>query len=58
MIRCNFCMARFADVSELQLFRDGDEWFKGCPNCCTDEYLMDLPEVEDDRDQTLPKMRR
>ena len=44
MIRCNFCLARFRDESELELFRDGDEWFKGCPDCRTDEYRMDLSE--------------
>ena len=47
MIRCNFCMTLFDDESELQLIRDGDEWFKACPNCHTDEYLMDLQENKD-----------
>lgn len=45
MCRCNNCMRVFRD-DELELFRDGDEWFKGCPNCKTDEYLMDIEEVE------------
>lgn len=47
MIRCNFCLSVFRDESELQLLRDGDEWYRGCPDCRTDEYLTDLPEEED-----------
>lgn len=48
MIRCNFCLSRFRDDTELMLLRDGDEWFWGCPDCRTDEYLMDLPDEEDE----------
>ena len=42
--RCNNCMRVFRDDSELELFKDGDEWFKGCPDCKTDGYLMDIEE--------------
>lgn len=45
-IRCNSCMRMFKDESELELFRDGDEWFKGCPDCKTDGHLMDIEEEE------------
>lgn len=43
--RCNNCMRVFGDDSELELFRDEDEWFKGCPDCKTDGYLMDVGEA-------------
>jgi len=46
MIRCNNCMRLFEDDSELEWFDDYfydiDETFQGCPDCETDEYLMDL----------------
>ena len=46
MIRCNWCMRVFASDDDLELFKDGDEWFKGCPYCHTDGSLMDIEEVE------------
>lgn len=44
--RCNNCMRMFRDDSELELSKDGDEWFKGCPDCKTDGYLMDVEEAK------------
>lgn len=45
--RCNNCMRLFKSDDGLELFKDGDEWFKGCPDCRTDAYLMDLEEVSE-----------
>jgi hypothetical protein len=47
-VRCNNCYEEFFE-EDLELFFDEPEgnqkfgeWFKGCPNCKTDEYLTDL----------------
>ena len=29
-------------INHMIQFRDGDEFYLGCPNCSTDSYLMDL----------------
>jgi hypothetical protein len=42
IIRCNMCMRLFNDESELQEFTDVDGPLLGCPDCETDEYLMDI----------------
>ena len=39
---CNMCMKTFKDDDELKLMEDQDGYFKGCPTCKTDGYLMDL----------------
>ena len=39
---CNMCMKTFKDDDELKLMEDQDGYFKGCPTCKTDSYLMDL----------------
>lgn len=44
--RCNNCMRMFEDDDDLKLFCDNGEYYKGCPDCGTDEYLMDM-EVEE-----------
>ncbi len=41
-IRCNNCYRLFTNDDELEIIPDGKEFFKGCPVCKTDEYLMDL----------------
>lgn len=41
-VRCNNCMSVFDSDDDLELLPDGKEWFKGCPKCKTDGYLMDL----------------
>ena len=41
-------MRLFEDDDELEFFESMlsyDDGFLGCPNCETDEYLMDLEEV-------------
>ncbi|MCM1324093.1 MAG: hypothetical protein NC218_08020 [Acetobacter sp.] len=43
MIRCNNCYKTFKDDDELLLLWDvRNGYFKGCPNCKTDSYLMDI----------------
>ena len=44
---CGNCENIF-DEEELELFRDGNGWFKGCPHCKTDGYLKDLEEPMED----------
>ena len=44
---CGNCENIF-DEEELELFRDGSGWFKGCPYCETDGYLKDLEEPMED----------
>lgn len=49
-IRCNNCWSHFVDDENLKILSekldsscvDDFEFFKGCPLCETDEYLMDL----------------
>lgn len=43
-IRCNNCMRIFNSEEELELLKDNEanEFYKGCPTCKTDSYLMDL----------------
>tara|TARA_R100000482_G_C5025707_1_gene101792 strand:+ start:385 stop:567 length:183 start_codon:yes stop_codon:yes gene_type:complete len=51
---CNMCMKTFKDDfesadglydDELKLMEDQDGYFKGCPTCKTDGYLMDIEET-------------
>jgi hypothetical protein len=46
-VRCNNCMEVFEDDDYLKILEDDGEFFKGCPVCLTDEYLMDLEEDKD-----------
>jgi hypothetical protein len=39
-------MNEFKDEEELKLLKDGEEVYKGCPKCETDEYLMDIEKNE------------
>jgi len=42
-VRCNMCWTHFVDeYDELELMEDNNGYFKGCPTCKTDNYLMDL----------------
>lgn len=48
-IRCNNCMEIFdeeGDLATLVEHHEGqdDEFFRGCADCNTDEYLMEIPE--------------
>jgi len=45
-VRCNMCSTHFADDDELELMEDKDGYFKGCPTCKTDGYLMDIEEQD------------
>jgi Zn finger protein HypA/HybF involved in hydrogenase expression len=40
--RCNNCMKYFESDEELQIIYKEGEYVSCCPNCKTDEYLMDL----------------
>lgn len=40
--RCNNCYTYFVNDNGLELFKDNEGYFKGCPKCETDAYLMDL----------------
>ena len=46
MIRCNNCMREFENEEDLKTLTDLSkreiEYYKGCPECLTDEYLMDI----------------
>jgi hypothetical protein len=45
-IRCTNCGREFVDDEDLILMQDTDgDWMHACPDCETDEHLMDL---EDD----------
>lgn len=49
MIRCNNCMRTFADDSELKLMPDDGDFMRACPECGTDEWLMDIDDEEQAR---------
>lgn len=38
-VRCNMCYVVFEE-DELVLLHEDGEYFKACPTCHTDEYLM------------------
>ena len=52
-IRCNMCywegseeeLKTFVDLSDNDISHDVG-YFSGCPNCETDDYLMDISEEE------------
>lgn len=39
-IRCNNCETIFESEDDLQTLQEDNEFFKGCPKCKTDKYLM------------------
>ena len=41
-VRCNQCMEEFPDDDYLKILEEDGEFFKGCPICLTDAYLIDL----------------
>lgn len=43
-VKCSNCTFVGTD-DELVLLPDGQEFYKACPNCKTDEYLMDIDEL-------------
>ena len=45
-VKCNSCQfIGFED--NLEILKDNTEYFKGCPNCKTDEYLMDIETIKE-----------
>jgi hypothetical protein len=42
MTRCNNCMKVFKNDEELEMLQDDNGFFKGCPTCKTDSFLMDV----------------
>ena len=44
-IRCNNCMKLFIDDEQLEQLKDNEGFFKGCPVCKTDSYLMDIDPI-------------
>lgn len=40
-VRCNNTMKEY-DEDDLIMLEDDGEYYKGCPCCQTDAYLMDL----------------
>lgn len=44
MIRCNWCMRVFEDEDDLAIIEADGEHFHGCPDCNTDEYLIEVDE--------------
>lgn len=53
IVRINWCYNYFYDEitderndNSLKLFFDKDNFFKGCPECETDDYLLDVVLLE------------
>lgn len=49
IVRCNWCLNYFYEEitderndNSLKLFLDKDHFFKGCPECKTDYYLISV----------------
>jgi hypothetical protein len=66
IIRCNNCFHYYYDEitdernnNSLKIFFDSDnkEFFKGCPDCETDEYLMDI-DLSQFTETDLEKMQK
>jgi Zn finger protein HypA/HybF involved in hydrogenase expression len=43
-IKCNDCQF-IGEEDDLKILKDNTEYFKGCPNCKTDSYLMDVKTI-------------
>jgi len=41
-VRCNNCEWTGIDGEDTELVEDGGEYFKACPNCMTDAWLVDI----------------
>lgn len=42
IVKCTNCERVFSSDDELKLLEDENGWFKGCPDCKTDQYLMEV----------------
>ena len=52
-VRCNNCGRCFIGLPLLAVYDDKNvavEYFRGCPECLTDEYLMDLDCEEEEKE--------
>ena len=45
MIRCNNCMSVFEREEDMPMMQLGEDYTYACPNCKTDEYLIDIDRV-------------
>ena len=43
-VKCNDCQF-ISEEDDLEILKDNTEYFKGCPNCKTDSYLMDIETI-------------
>lgn len=44
-VRCNNCMNKYEEEELIFIMEDtsnSETGYMGCPECCTDQYLMDL----------------
>ena len=41
-IKCTNCEKLYIDDDDLEIQKDGKEYYKGCSQCKTDNYLMDF----------------
>ena len=56
-IRCNNCMKEFDNDEATPMITVGGETFHGCPDCKTDEYLMDIKDVPNNADESKAQHR-
>ena len=58
---CTNCERKFEDDDELELFEEyvpcePKEHFLGCPDCKTDDYLMDILEIDENNQEDIKKL--
>lgn len=60
--RCTNCEKEFEDDDELELFKEeatdteNEEFFKGCPNCKTDAFLLDILEIDENNREDIIRL--
>lgn len=45
-VKCNACQF-IGEEDDLKILKENTEYFKGCPNCKTDAYLMDIETIKE-----------
>ena len=45
-VKCNECQF-IGNEDNLEILKDNTEYFKGCPNCKTDSYLMNIETIKE-----------
>ena len=45
-VKCNDCQF-IGDEDDLEILKDNTEYLKGCPNCKTDSYLMNIKTIKE-----------